>query len=216
MAYFPKNMEENNTYTGSLALQDIKGVINMVFSLSLRFSSVREAIMAGTEQPNPKSNGRNAFPESPTRLIRSSMTNAALAIYPLSSRYPRARKRIKMLGRKVRIPPTPEMIPSTISDCSMGLTFHVSNRNPVSLETSSNAVSKYPFSHPPTAKVRKNTIAMIPRKIGSPSHFPVRYLSIRSVRSGCPCSASSPVFGAAALSFSLPFTTCSMISSITG
>lgn len=39
-------------------------------------------------------------------------------MYPLSSRKARARNRIKMLGRNVRIPPTPAMIPSTISEVS--------------------------------------------------------------------------------------------------
>ena len=161
----------------------MKGVIRIVRSLSFRFSSVREAMTAGTEQPNPRSSGRNAFPDSPTLLIRSSMTNAALDIYPLSSRYASARNKIKMFGRKVRIPPTPDRIPSTIRDCSIGLTFHASSTTPVLSESSTSPVSKYPFSHPPTAKVRKNTSPMIARKIGSPSHLPVRYRSIRSVRS---------------------------------
>ena len=122
MAYFPKNMEENSTYMGSLALHDIKGVTRIVLKRSLLCSSALEAITAGTVQPNPRSSGRKARPDSPSLLMISSMTNATLAIYPLSSRIASARKRINILGRNVRIPPTPEIIPSIIRDCSMALT----------------------------------------------------------------------------------------------
>ena len=82
-------------YTGSLAEQDIKGVTSMVFNRSLLFSSAREAMIAGTLQPNPRIIGINARPESPTFPIIPSMTYAALDIYPLSSRKAGARKEDK-------------------------------------------------------------------------------------------------------------------------
>ena len=50
---------------GSLALQDIKGVISMVLNRSRLFSSAREAMIAGTVQPKPSSMGMNARPERP-------------------------------------------------------------------------------------------------------------------------------------------------------
>ena len=78
-------------------------------------------MMAGTEQPNPNKRGINARPDNPNLLIISSMTKATRDIYPLSSRKARARKRIKIFGRKVRIPPTPEIIPSTIKEITISL-----------------------------------------------------------------------------------------------
>ena len=155
---------------GSLALQDINGVTSMVLNRSLGCSNARDAMIAGTEHPNPRSSGRNARPESPRRLMMSSITKATLAIYPLSSSKARARKRMKILGRKVRIPPTPEIIPSTISYFSIGLTLIAARPSEVSLEICSRAISKYPFSQSPIVNVRKNTSAMIPRKMGSPNH----------------------------------------------
>ena len=65
---------------GSLALQDIKGVIRMVLNRSFLCSSAREAMTAGTEQPNPTSRGRKARPDRPKRLMMSSMTKATRAM----------------------------------------------------------------------------------------------------------------------------------------
>ena len=48
---------------GSLAEQDMKGVIKIVLRRSRTLSSARVAITAGTVQPKPKSMGRNAFPD---------------------------------------------------------------------------------------------------------------------------------------------------------
>ena len=106
-------------------------------------------------------------------------------MYPLSSRNARARKRINMLGRKVRIPPTPATIPSTIRDISHREVPIASSTVKSVLEPCSNPTSKYPFRKSPTVKVRKNTTAMIPRKIGIPHTECVRRLSIRSVMAAC-------------------------------
>ena len=59
---------------GSLALHDIKGVTSMILYLSLFCSNAREAIIAGTEQPNPNIIGINALPESPNFPIIPSIT----------------------------------------------------------------------------------------------------------------------------------------------
>ena len=136
---------------------------------------------AGTVQPNPSNNGRNALPDNPRLLIISSMTNATRDMYPLSSKSARARRRMKMFGRNVRIPPTPEMMPSTINEVNIGLVWTAARPFDTRFENTSRAISKYPFIQSPTVNVRKNTNAMIRRKIGRPSHFPVRYLSILSV-----------------------------------
>ena len=102
-AHGPKKAAESSPYTGSLAEQDMKGISRMVIRRSFSFSMVRAPIMAGTEQPKPMSMGMNALPDRPKcRRVRS-MTKAALAMYPLSSKNARARNRMKILGRKVRI-----------------------------------------------------------------------------------------------------------------
>ena len=48
-----KKAETNKTYTGSRAEQDINGIVSIVKILSLRFSRVRVAIIAGTLHPKP-------------------------------------------------------------------------------------------------------------------------------------------------------------------
>ena len=72
-----KNTLENNTYTGSLAVQDINGITSMVMSLLCLLSSVLVAIMAGTLQPNPISIGTKDFPCNPILCIILSIINAA-------------------------------------------------------------------------------------------------------------------------------------------
>ena len=59
---------------GSLAEQDIKGVMRMVRRRSRTLSSARVAITAGTVQPKPRSIGRNALPERPTIPMVSFIT----------------------------------------------------------------------------------------------------------------------------------------------
>ena len=65
---------------GSLAEQDINGVMRMVLLRSRWLGRALAAITAGTVQPNPRSMGRNAFPDSPTMLMVSFITYATLAI----------------------------------------------------------------------------------------------------------------------------------------
>ena len=92
-------------------------------------AELKKAKYAGTEQPNPRTIGINALPESPSFPIIPSITYATLAIYPLSSRNASARKSMNILGRKVSIPPTPAMIPSTIRETITSL-VPIPSRNP--------------------------------------------------------------------------------------
>ncbi len=96
-----KNAAANRAYTGSLAPQDINGFMAMVMSLSLSFSRVLVAIMAGTLHPKPTNIGINAFPGRPIALMSLSITKAALAIYPESSKIERHRNINPIGGIKV-------------------------------------------------------------------------------------------------------------------
>ncbi len=73
-AYLPKNIPEKSTYTGSRAEQDMKGVMIMTLLRSFSVSRAREAMIAGTVHPNPRTMGRKALPESPTFPIIVSIT----------------------------------------------------------------------------------------------------------------------------------------------
>lgn len=155
--------------------------MRIVFKRSLWFSNALVAMTAGTVQPNPNSIGRNARPESPTIPIVSFMTYATLAIYPLSSRNASARKRIKIFGRNVRIPPTPASAPSTTreitqSEAPAACTLKVHSTIKVPVPVQSNLSRKSP-----TVNVRKNTSAMIPKNTGIPRTGCVKRRSTRSV-----------------------------------
>ncbi|OQC31375.1 MAG: hypothetical protein BWX70_00919 [Verrucomicrobia bacterium ADurb.Bin070] len=58
----------------------MKGTMKMVRKRSRRLSSVRVAMIAGTEQPNPTSIGTNDLPGSPSQRMKRSITNAARAM----------------------------------------------------------------------------------------------------------------------------------------
>ena len=66
-----------STYTGSRALHDVSGSTSIVSSRSVRLSSVRVAITAGTAHEKPESIGTKARPCSPTARMTRSMTKAA-------------------------------------------------------------------------------------------------------------------------------------------
>ena len=65
---------------GNLAVQEIKGFIKIVSSLSFSSAIVRVAIIAGTLHPKPNISGIKALPGRPMLCISLSITNAALAI----------------------------------------------------------------------------------------------------------------------------------------
>ena len=76
---------------------------------------------------------------------------------------------MNIFGIKVRIPPTPAMIPSTIKETSQSETESPSKNPPTASEKTPSPVSNTPFSASPTIKVRKNTKAMIHKNIGTPN-----------------------------------------------
>ena len=90
----------------------MKGVSRIVILRSRSLGSVRADITAGTVQPKPISMGTMLRPESPSFLSSWSITNATLAIYPLSSMIDRKKNIVMMMGRKLRTLPTPSKIPS--------------------------------------------------------------------------------------------------------
>ena len=104
-----------------MALQDINGVSMMVIFLSRSLASVRVAMMAGTEQPNPMSIGTNERPESPILRSSLSITNATRAIYPLSSKSDRKKNSTTMVGKNDNTLPTPANTPSMMRECTIWL-----------------------------------------------------------------------------------------------
>ena len=64
---------------GSRALHDISGSTIIVSRRSVRFSSVRVAITAGTAHEKPESIGTNDLPCRPTLPITRSITKATRA-----------------------------------------------------------------------------------------------------------------------------------------
>ncbi len=85
----------------------------MVNNLSVLFSNVLVAIIAGTLHPNPIIRGINDFPCNPILCINLSIIKAARAIYPESSIKEIKKNNIKIFGKKTITPPTPAIIPST-------------------------------------------------------------------------------------------------------
>ncbi|OPY52342.1 MAG: hypothetical protein A4E48_01162 [Methanosaeta sp. PtaU1.Bin060] len=92
----------------------------MVIILSFSSSMLRAAMIAGTLQPKPIIRGMNERPCRPRRYMKRSITKAALAIYPLSSRMESARKRPKTGGMKTSTDPRPPMIPKETKDAIWG------------------------------------------------------------------------------------------------
>ena len=89
---------------------------------------------------------------------------------------------MKMLGRKVRMVPTPPMMPSTMSETTISCApMEISPLSAVS-ESHSRPISKSDLIASPTKKVRKNTSAMMPRKMGMPQILCVNALSSLSVK----------------------------------
>ena len=80
LALLGKNAPASNTYTGKRALQLISGLTSMVIIRLLRLSIVREAIIAGTLQPNPITKGMKDLPWSPILCMILSIMKAARAI----------------------------------------------------------------------------------------------------------------------------------------
>ena len=79
-----------------------------------------------------------------------------------------------MLGRKVKIPPTPAMMPSQTREMSISSAPSEVSPPSAMADRASMDPWKESCTMSPTKKVRKKTIAMMARKIGMPSHLSVR------------------------------------------
>jgi hypothetical protein len=96
-----------------------------------------------------------------------SITNATLAIYPLSSNNDKKKNKITIKGKNESTLPTPANIPSITNECNAWLTFALIIR----LETTS-VITDIPSSNiickggPTTPKVIQNIKNIIPKKIG--------------------------------------------------
>ena len=108
-----------------------------------------------------------------------SITNATLAIYPLSSSNDRKKNKITIIGKKFNTLPTPVNIPSTTSDLSTSLTCMLISALSQAFVTKSIAISIRLESHAPTTpKVIQNINAIIATNEGIAVYFPVSTLSI--------------------------------------
>ena len=144
--------------------------------------SVLLAITPGTVQPNPTSIGTMLRPDRPILRNSLSITNATLAIYPLSSSMDRKKNSVTIIGRKLSTLPTPLKIPSMISDCRTSFTPAaimpcctrlVSQPIPIS--------SRLESAAPITLKVSQNTAAIMAMNTGIAVYLPVSTLSIRAL-----------------------------------
>lgn len=98
----------------------MKGTSRIVILRSRSLDKVREAMIAGTEQPNPMSMGTKLLPERPRRRSGLSITNATRAMYPLSSRMERNKNSVTMTGKNPSTLPTPPQMPSVTSELTIG------------------------------------------------------------------------------------------------
>lgn len=107
-----KNTDVNIIYTGSLALQDMKGISVMV-AMRWRISGIlRAAITAGTEQPKPVSRGTAAAPGSPAFFMTPSSAKAAVSMNLLCSSMLSCRNSSAIAGTKESTLPVPAHTPS--------------------------------------------------------------------------------------------------------
>ena len=97
---------------GNFAPQEKKGITRIVAVRSFSSARVRVLIIAGTLHPNPMIMGMNALPETPKRRNTLSRMNATRAIYPLSSKTEKKRKRTRICGRKESTENKPPNTPS--------------------------------------------------------------------------------------------------------
>ena len=123
------------------------------------------------------------LPERPILRSILSVTNATLAIYPLSSSIERKKNSITMIGRKLSTEPTPPKMPSTTSERTAGLTPQRSSAAATPSPSAPMPASSHSCSGAPsTSMVSQITSAITIRKIGMAVHFPVRTLSILRLR----------------------------------
>ena len=111
------------------------------------------------------------------------MTNATLAMYPLSSRIDRKKNRVTIMGRNASTLPTPLKMPSMTNECTTGLIPYAVSPASVRSVNAPMPKSNISESHEPiTPNVSQNTSAIIPINAGIAVYLPVRILSILTLR----------------------------------
>ena len=161
----------------------MNGVRRIVILRSRSDGSVRLAMTPGTVQPKPISIGTILLPERPILRRSLSMTKATLAIYPLSSRIDRKKNSVTIIGRKASTLPTPLKIPSITSECTTGLIpYAVSAISVISVKAPMPMSRSFESHEPITPNVSQNTSPIIPTKAGIAVYFPVKTLSIFTLR----------------------------------
>ena len=101
----------SNVYTGILALQLMRGAINMVMSRSFQLEMVRVDITPGMAQAKLDIHGTILFPFSPKGLIILSIMKTTLDKYPVSSRMAIKKNSRAICGMKIKTPPIPGITP---------------------------------------------------------------------------------------------------------
>ena len=114
----------NSKKTGNLALQLISGNKNIDIFLSLSFSNVRVAIIAGTVHPKLISMGKNAFPDSPNIFINLFSKTEDLAMYPQLSKNVKHINIDNISGKNEIIMETAFIMLSSINDLIIGGEFN--------------------------------------------------------------------------------------------
>ena len=102
-------------------MQDIRGLTRIVVNRLDRPSTVLAAMIAGTLHPKPSNNGMNDLPCNPIFIMILSMTKAARAKYPVSSKIEIAMYMNNIGGRNVRMNPTPPIKPSDIREATQSI-----------------------------------------------------------------------------------------------
>ena len=161
----------------------MKGTSRIVILRSRSLDKVREAMIAGTEQPNPMSMGTKLLPERPRRRSGLSITNATRAMYPLSSRMERNKNNVTMTGKNPSTLPTPPQMPSVTSELTIGLTSAAVSASPMAPITKSMPVCSQSDSQAPSQlNVMRNTNPMMRIKHGMAVKRPVRMRSAATLR----------------------------------
>ena len=138
-----------------MAVQLINGVKRIVILRSRSLVKVLVAITAGTVHPNPISIGTILRPDNPIFRSTLSITNATLAMYPLSSINDKKKNKVTMIGKKLNTLPTPVKIPSITRLWIAWFTWAAVNAWSVSTEILSIPNCKIPWSQAPiTLNVR--------------------------------------------------------------
>jgi len=129
----------------------MNGLKRIVTNRSFGFSIILALIIPGTLHPKPITNGINALPFKPIFDIPLSIINAALAIYPESSRKEIIKNKINICGINTKTPPTPAIIPLTINCISQSLIPNAISELVVQLEIGPlNQPSRISCKGPPT------------------------------------------------------------------